>query len=874
MTDDQVLHRDRIAQAFLGAWGSRATQARARRRVKWMASQVQGSRVVDLGCSEGIVPILLARRGFEVTGVDVNADAIAYARDLVEEEAPLVRERLNFVVADAYSFEADVRGYDCVVLGEVIEHLRQPEKMIARAAELLREGGRLVLTTPFGFLPHDDHHQAFMPSELRHLFAGRFRLEFIDSIDSYFRIVAVRDPSAPGLDGTSAEADLAMTERAIVEQQRRLYAELADLRQRHRDASQRYMQVSGELETILSSIRYPLGSLLVEAVKSPSRFFSLPRDLLALLRRHRQRKDLVAKVGPERAKGAALDDGPVPAVDIPATEVQPREPRSPVKIAVIFDSFSARCFQFEAKLIFLQKETWQAQLEAERPDFFFAESAWHGNDRNWSRLFQDYALDESNPLRALLRYCRSANIPSVFWNKEDPPNFNVFIDAAKGFDYIFTSDSDCIERYKTLCGHDRVACLQFAAQPAIHNPIDKSEDDELEVAFAGTWYARKHKERSALLPILLDASLSRELIIFDRMSEHRIDNAYKFPAKYQRFRRRALTYDQMLTAHRRFKLFLNPNSVVDSPTMFSRRVFEVLACSTPVVSTASRGVENTFADTVPLVHSTDVAKSTINQILDDDAYRGRLGHIGYRKVMREHTYEVRLRQILIALGITEPSDLELAKATIILPLSSPACLSAAAENAKRQSYPNLEVLAVASKDVLGAVQEDALADTAASVRWLEAPAGGSRAMALCAAMEAATGDYLTVFAENDIYGENYVWDLLLPFAFSEAGVVGKGAHFAQPGEAGQLALRQPGYTHQCVDRLEPAAMMIDRQVLSRVSISSDDPDPIEAFLESCCRAEIPLYAADPYNYVRICPGDLSQGSETPEVAIKLSDVMF
>ena len=651
MSDSNHHHRDRISQAYLGTWGSLEMQGRVRRRVKWMAGQPQGATVIDLGCSEGILPILLARRGFQVTGIDINPEAIAFANDLRDQEEPQVRDRVTFVEADAFSYEAPAGEFDNVVLGEVIEHLREPAVMIARAAEFLRDGGRLILTTPFGFLPHDDHHQAFMPSHIRALLAVGFQLDSIDMTDGYIRAVALRDGQASSSAASFVATDLALTEQAILDEQRRLYASLEEVRRRGKEGSKRYQDLAADFDAILGSARYRLGLMLVNLAKSPGQILKVPGELLSIYRQHKE-KTRSAAIGQHPPYGGTEAPAEtVPELSMPTAEIPILEPRSPIKIAAILDAFSARCFQFEAALTFLRKETWQAQLEAERPDFFFAESAWHGNEGDWSRLFQTYREDKSNPLRALLRYCRSANIPTVFWNKEDPPNFEHFIDAAKDFDYIFTTDADCVPRYKAVCGHDRVYALSFAAQPAIHNPVGKSESEGLEVAFAGTWYARKHQERSALLPILLDACLTRDLVIFDRMSEYRIDGAYSFPAKYQGFVRRALSYDQMLSAHRRFKLFLNPNSVTDSPTMFSRRVFEILACSTPVVSTASRGIESTFGDIVPVVHSTEEAKSTIDRILGDETYRRRLGHCGYRKVMREHTYEVRLREIVTAVGV-------------------------------------------------------------------------------------------------------------------------------------------------------------------------------------------------------------------------------
>ena len=55
------LARDRIAQAYLGLWGSAETREQARRRIDWLASQVTGKRALDVGCSEGVLSVLLAR---------------------------------------------------------------------------------------------------------------------------------------------------------------------------------------------------------------------------------------------------------------------------------------------------------------------------------------------------------------------------------------------------------------------------------------------------------------------------------------------------------------------------------------------------------------------------------------------------------------------------------------------------------------------------------------------------------------------------------------------------------------------------------------------------------------------------------------------
>ncbi|MBA2556958.1 MAG: methyltransferase domain-containing protein [Chloroflexi bacterium] len=167
---------NKVAAAYHGHQGSFGYQRIVRRRMHWMCRQTTGRKVLDIGCSQGITSVLLAREGFDVLGVDVHPGSIAAAMEAKEQEDPGPRKRLRFEVTDGDLADLD-ELFDTIVLGEVVEHLAQPDKMVDRCVRLLIPKGRLILTTPLGVHLAPDHKEPLRPSDLRKLLASRFCLE-------------------------------------------------------------------------------------------------------------------------------------------------------------------------------------------------------------------------------------------------------------------------------------------------------------------------------------------------------------------------------------------------------------------------------------------------------------------------------------------------------------------------------------------------------------------------------------------------------------------------------------------------------------------------------------------------------------------------
>ena len=355
--------------------------------------------------------------------------------------------------------------------------------------------------------------------------------------------------------------------------------------------------------------------------------------------------------------GHAMDSGETPAetaLDVPgigvikAAPLAPTSPRRDLEVATILDPFSAFGFAPEFRTRPLSALTWRETLERAHPDLLLVESAYRGHDGSWSTRIA--RLGSPSPfLVDLVGWFRSQGIPTVFWNKEDPVNFDWFIESAGLFDFVFTVDGDQTERYRRILGHDRVQLLQFFAQPSIHFPA-ASQERTGSVAFAGSYYAAKHPERRQQIDTVVDPARQFGLHIFDRHGTSP-DGRFAWPSRYQSHIVGSLDYLDTVEAYRRYKVFLNVNTVVASPTMCARRVFELAACGTPMVSGSSAALDRLGAP-VWQVRTSDETTAALERLLGNEEVRAENAADLLAWVSDGHTASDRVETILETVGLS------------------------------------------------------------------------------------------------------------------------------------------------------------------------------------------------------------------------------
>jgi len=330
-----------------------------------------------------------------------------------------------------------------------------------------------------------------------------------------------------------------------------------------------------------------------------------------------------------------------------------------LKIALVADYFTTDCLSAECRVRVLTPANFKEVIDAWKPDLVFVESAFHGVDGSWryelAKQSKWMRLSKPTAIYRLVEFARKRGIPTVFWNKDDGAFFDAFIDVAKVFDFVFTTDKECIERYRQqVPAHVLVNTLVMPYQPAFHN-FTGFNFVRNEACFTGSYYRRILHERKSFLDMAFDACEESGLRInvfdrnFDRLSRH---FEFRFPQRNLLCLHGKVSHRKTAEVYKAHVASLNVNSVTASETMCSRRLLEILACGGIVVTNPSRAVDRYFLDYCHVISTPAESVEVFSRLRHgpsrDDLARAEAGAFYVRQ---NHTWSHRLAEICAVAGV-------------------------------------------------------------------------------------------------------------------------------------------------------------------------------------------------------------------------------
>ncbi len=195
--------------------------------------------------------------------------------------------------------------------------------------------------------------------------------------------------------------------------------------------------------------------------------------------------------------------------------------------------------------------------------------------------------------------------------------------------------------------------------------------------------------------------------------------------------------------------------------------------------------------------------------------------------------------------------------SILLATRRPALLPQALAAVAGQTYPRLElVLALHGNERAFAGAERCVAELPLPYRIVPVSGSAPLGAVLNAAVAAAGGALLTKMDDDDRYGADHVWDLVLAREYSRAQLVGKGAEFVYLAASHRTIHRFRGQGEAYRDYLQGGTMLIARDDLERVGGWRNVPCGVDlALIEDVLRAGGAVYRTHGAGHLLVRHGD-------------------
>ncbi|ADZ08973.1 Methyltransferase type 11 [Methanobacterium lacus] len=101
----------------------------------------QNKKVLDVGCSEGILTKKMKQNNCDVTGIELDEEASKIAEEFCNE---LIIGDVEFIQLDT-KYE---KYFDIILFADILEHLKEPSEVLTRFKKYLNDEGIIIISVP------------------------------------------------------------------------------------------------------------------------------------------------------------------------------------------------------------------------------------------------------------------------------------------------------------------------------------------------------------------------------------------------------------------------------------------------------------------------------------------------------------------------------------------------------------------------------------------------------------------------------------------------------------------------------------------------------------------------------------------------------
>lgn len=560
-----------------------------------------------------------------------------------------------------------------------------------------------------------------------------------------------------------------------------------------------------------------------------------------------------AKVGtPEGSAAQAI--GPD---EVPAAPDRPR--RDDVTVALAAGDRLRTGLAWEWRQLELDPAAWEQAL-ADSPDLTLVELAGE-NVPGWGRA-------DGEAVAALVAGCRQAGVPIAVWVTAGSPELAAVVPLVEAADAVFVAAAAEVDRWRSRWPDRTIDPLAPAAQPRLSAPFHGGPGSRRELAAClivdpgdpgpATTAALDELVAPAVKPL---ARADLDVWRIEPTGEA------KLPAGLRAREHGELSYPQAAVQLGRYRVLVDAGRSDPASTW---SVLEAGAAGTTVVTSVAQwsglpaeiAAQIGAADDPSALRSEIVARASQPELRDREATRL------HRAVLAGHTYAHRVDHLLGRLG--RPAQDPARSVSAVVPTNRAHELDNVFENLGRQQHRDVELVLVLHGLRLNAADLRARAKElgVADLTIVEADAALTLGACMNLGIDAASGAYIAKMDDDNYYGRHYLTDLVHAFDYTEAGIVGKWAHYVWLRSSDAVVLRYVAAEHTYERRVQGGSMIIEGTLARRLRFA-DLPRAVDSDLLDRAIAEgVKIYSADRFNFVSV------RGTDRQAHTWKVADSTF
>lgn len=157
----------------------------------WLGD-LRGKCVLELGCGPGDYTVMLARRGAQVTAIDIAPASLGITRRRAEASGLAQAVQIQWMAAETLAFPAET--FDWVV-GFGLLHHADPSALAPEVRRVLRPGGRVLFREPLAANPVLQFVREHLPYRAKYRSFNEHRLDYsqLKAVGRHFRTMRIRE---------------------------------------------------------------------------------------------------------------------------------------------------------------------------------------------------------------------------------------------------------------------------------------------------------------------------------------------------------------------------------------------------------------------------------------------------------------------------------------------------------------------------------------------------------------------------------------------------------------------------------------------------------------------------------------------------------